>query len=125
MPILPTPAARVGWNTDLIDIADDADTSAVPPNELESFRAIDLALRAIDRDSPERQEQYIIIECTASIAQNDIIRAERNAGYMTQFTGLPTKAVVIGHTIPDVVAELAQDLAVHCLIATHKSGRPR
>lgn len=43
---------------------------------------------------------------------------------MTQFTGLPTKAVV-GHSIPDAVAELAQEKAVHCLIATHKSGRPR
>lgn len=122
-----THSRRPRWleNSDIIDIADDADTSAVPPNELESFRAIDLALRAIDKDSPERQEQYIIIECTASIAQNDIIRAERNAGYMTQFTGRPTKAVVVGHSIPDAVAQLAQEKAVHCLIATHKSGRPR
>ena len=122
-----THSRRPRWldDSDIIDIADDADTSAVPPNELQSFRAIDLALRAIDKDSPDNQELYIIIECTASIARNDIVRAERNAAYMTQFTGQPTKAVVIGHTVPDAVAKLAQEKAVHCLIATNKSGRPR
>ena len=122
-----TNSRRPRWleDSDLIDIADDADTSAVPPNELESFRAIDLALRAIDKDSPDGQEHYIIIECTASIARNDIIRAERNAAYMAQFTGQPAKAVVIGHTVPNAVAKLAQERAVHCLIATNKSGRPR
>ena len=122
-----TRSRRPRWlqDTDIIDIADDADTSAVPPNELESFRAIDLALRAIDKNSPNGQEHYIIIECTASIARNDIIRAERNAAYMAQFTGQPAKAVVIGHTVPNAVAKLAQEKAVHCLIATNKSGRPR
>ena len=122
-----TNSRRPRWlkDSDIIDIADDADTSSVPPNELESFRAIDLALRAIDKDSPNGQEHYIIIECTASIARNDIIRAERNAAYMAQFTGQPAKAVVIGHTVPKAVAKLAQEKAVHCLIATNKSGRPR
>lgn len=122
-----TNSRRPRWleDSDLIDIADDADTSTVPPNELESFRAIDLALRAIDKDSPSGQEHYIIIECTASIARNDIVRAERNAAYMAQFTGQPAKAVVIGHTVPKAVAKLAQERAVHCLIATNKSGRPR
>lgn len=64
-----THSRRPRWleNSDIIDIADDADTSAVPPNELESFRAIDMALRAIDKDSPERQEQYIIMSAPPAL----------------------------------------------------------
>ena len=122
-----TRSRRPRWldNTDIIDIADEADTGNVPPNELESFRAIDLAMRAIDKDSPDNQEQYIVIECTATITRNDIVRSERNAGYMSRFTGQPAKAVVIGYNLPDAVAELARGKAVHCVIATNKSGRPR
>ena len=122
-----THSRRPRWldNTDIIDIADEADTSAVPPNELDSFRAIDLAMRAIDKDSPDNQEQYIVIECTATITRNDIVRSERNSGYMSRFTGQPAKAVVIGYNLPDAVAELAREKAVHCVIATNKSGRPR
>ena len=122
-----TNSRRPRWldNTDIIDIADEADTSAVPTNELDSFRAIDLALRAIDKDSPDNREQYIVIECTATITSNDIVRSERNAGYMSRFTGQPAQAVVVGYSIPDDVAELAQERAVHCVIATNKSGRPR
>ncbi len=122
-----THSRRPRWldNTDIIDIADEADTSAVPPNELDSFRAIDLAMRAIDKDSPDNREQYIVIECTATITRNDIVRSERNAGYMSRFTGQPAKAVVIGYNLPDAVAELAREKAVHCVIATNKSGRPR
>ena len=122
-----TRSRRPRWldNTDIIDIADEADTSAVPPNELDSFRAIDLAMRAIDKDSPDNQEQYIVIECTATITRNDIVRSERNAGYMSRFTGQPAKAVVIGYNLPDAVAELAREKAVHCVIATNRSGRPR
>ena len=122
-----TRSRRPRWldNTDIIDIADEADTGNVPPNELDSFRAIDLAMRAIDKDSPDNQEQYIVIECTATITRNDIVRSERNAGYMSRFTGQPAKAVVIGYNLPDAVAELAREKAVHCVIATNKSGRPR
>ena len=121
-----TNSRRPRWldNTDIIDIADEADTSAVPPNELDSFRAIDLALRAIDKDSPDNREQYIVIECTATITRNDIVRSERNAGYMSRFTGHPAQAVVVGYSIPDDVAELAQERAVHCVIATNKSAGP-
>ena len=122
-----TQSRRPRWldNTDIIDISDDADTTDVPPNELESFRAIDLALRAVDKNSAGKQQQYVIIECSGTITRNDITRIARNAEYMTRFTGLPTKAVVIGYTLPDVVAEAARERSVHCLIVTSRSTRPR
>ena len=122
-----TQSRRPRWldNTDIIDISDDADTTDVPPNELESFRAIDLALRAVDKNSAGKQQQYVIIECSGTITRNDIARIARNAEYMTRFTGLPTKAVVIGYTLPDVVAKAARERSVHCLIVTSRSTRPR
>ena len=122
-----TQSRRPRWmeNTEIIDISDDADTSDVPPNELESFRAIDLAMRAVDKNRPGNYEQYIVIECTSTITRNDVTRAARNAEYMTRFTGAPAKAVVIGHSIPDAIAALAQERAVHCITVTNKSTRPR
>ena len=48
----------------------------------------------------------------------------RNA-FMTQFTGLPAKAVVIGTEIPSAIADIAEREAVHCIAITNKGARPR
>ena len=122
-----TQSRRPRWleSTDIVDIADDADTNAVPPNELDSFRDIDLALIATDKTSADGQQQYVIIECSGTITHRDITRIARNAEYMTRFTGLPCKAVVIGYTIPDHVAEAAQEQAVHWLPVTNRATHPR
>ena len=122
-----TQCRRPRWldEHEIIDLSDDADTSGVPPNELESFRAIDLVMRGIDRTSPTGQQQYIVIECSATVASNDVARAKRNAAYMTQFTGLPSKAVVIGTEIPPSIANLAERESVYCVTLTDKAARPR
>ena len=122
-----TQSRRPRWlaDTDIIDIADDADTANVPYNELESFRAIDLALRAIDKSSADRAEHYVIIECSSTVDANDVERARRNAAYMTQFTGQPTRAVVIGNQVPVEVERLADQMSVACITITNKSARPR
>ena len=122
-----TQCRRPRWldEHEIIDLSDDADTSGVPPNELESFRAIDLVMRGIDRTSPTGQQQYIVIECSATVASNDVARAKRNAAYMTQFTGLPSKAVVIGTEIPPGIAILAERESVFCVTLTDKAARPR
>ena len=122
-----TQCRRPRWleEHEIIDIADDADTSSVPDNEMESFRAIDLVMRGTDRSSPVRRQQLIVIECSATVASNDITRAKRNAVYMTQFTGLPAKAVVIGTEIPSAIADLAERESVHCIAITSKGARPR
>ena len=120
-----TNSRRPRWMEDveIIDIADDADTSRMPPNELQSFRAIDLALRAIDKSTGE--QGHIVIECSYTVDANDVERAQRNADYMTQFTGVPTKAVVMGNVIPDGVVRIAGQAAVACITITNKSARPR
>ena len=122
-----TQCRRPRWldEHEIIDLSDDADTSGVPANELESFRAIDLVMRGIDRTSPAGEQQYIIIECSATVAANDVARAKRNAAYMTQFTGLPSKAVVIGSEIPPGIANLAERESVYCVTLTDKAARPR
>ena len=122
-----TQCRRPRWldEHEIIDLSDDADTSDVPANELESFRAIDLVMRGIDRTSPTGEQQYIVIECPATVASNDVARAKRNAAYMTQFTGLPSKAVVIGTEIPPGIANLAERESVYCVTLTDKAARPR
>ena len=122
-----TQSRRPRWlaDTEIIDIADDADTANVPYNELESFRAIDLALRAIDKSSADGAEHYVIIECSSTVDANDVERARRNAAYMTQFTGQPTRAVVIGNQVPVEVERLADQMSVACITITNKSARPR
>ncbi len=122
-----TQCRRPRWldEHEIIDLSDDADTSGVPANELESFRAIDLVMRGIDRTSPAGEQQYIVIECSATVAANDVARAKRNAAYMTQFTGLPSKAVVIGSEIPPGIANLAERESVYCVTLTDKAARPR
>ena len=122
-----TQCRRPRWLEDheIIDLSDDADTSGVPPNELESFRAIDLVMRGIDRTSPTGEQQYVVIECSATVASNDVARAKRNAAYMTQFTGLSSKAVVIGTEIPPSIANLAERESVYCVTLTDKAARPR
>lgn len=122
-----TQSRRPRWlaDTDIIDIADDADTANVPYNELESFRAIDLVLRAIDKSGADSAEHYVIIECSSTVDANDVERARRNAAYMTQFTGQPTRAVVIGNQVPVEVERLADQMSVACITITNKSARPR
>ena len=109
----------------IIDIADDADTGDVPDNELESFRAIDLVMRGIDKTSATGELQYVVIECSATVAANDVTRARRNADYLARFTGVASQAVVIGTEIPPTIANLAQGESVHCIAITNKGSRPR
>lgn len=122
-----TQCRRPRWleEHEIIDIADDADTNDVPDNELESFRAIDLVLRGIDRTSATGEMQYVVIECSATVAANDVTRARRNADYLARFTGVASRAVVIGTDITPTVASLAERESVHCIAITNKAARPR
>lgn len=119
-----TQSRRPRWleSTDMVDIAD---TDGIPANELESFRSIDLTLKAIDKTSADGQEQYVIIECSGTITHHDIARIARNAEYMTRFTDLPCQAVAIGYTIPEAVAEAARAHSVHWLLVTNRVTHPR
>ena len=122
-----TQCRRPRWleEHEIIDISDDADTRCVPDNELESFRAIDLVMRGIDKTSATGETQYVVIECSATVAANDVTRARRNADYLTRFTGVASQPVVIGTEISPTIVDLAQGESVHCIAITNKGARPR
>ena len=103
-------------NTDLLGIADDAGylADAVPENELESFFAVDLALRAVGKAA--RDTQYVVIECSNTVDRNDILRIRRNADLLARFTGCHTHAMVIGNRLPERIASVAEASGVHWLL---------
>ena len=78
---------------DLWDVTYSVDTSNVPPNELESFRRADLIMEATDETG---KPCYIAVEISFTVNGRDTDRAIRNAGFLTKWTGRPSRAVVAG-----------------------------
>ena len=64
--------------------------NALPPNILRSFSYADLVIEATDGDGT----RYIAVEISYTADSRDCERALRNAGLLTQFTGMPARAVV-------------------------------
>ena len=119
---------RPRWldSTQIVDIADDAEDegrAAIPANEMESFKAIDLAMTAVDKAT--RKPCYVVIECSYTLANDDVIRVKRNAEHMTRFTGIPARAVAAGNSIPDAVSRFAESNGVTCVPITNKATSPR
>ena len=119
---------RSRWldTTQIVDIADDAQEEGradIPANEMQSFRAVDLAMTAIDKASGKRC--YVVIECSYILTQDDVTRVKRNAEHMTRFTGIPAKAVAAGNAIPEAVSTFAEDQDVTCVTITSKASSPR
>ena len=119
-----TQTRRPRWLEDykIIDIADDADTGNMSADALEDFRAIDLVLRGFDKTRATDDAQYVIVECVSVVTAADVTRARRNADYLAQFTGVATKAVVVGIDIPPAVANLAEQQSVHCITSANKGA---
>ena len=111
-------------NTDLLGIADDAGylADAVPENELESFFAVDLALRAVGKAA--RDTQYVVIECSNTVDRNDILRIRRNADLLARFTGCHTHAMVIGNRLPGAYCVRGRGQR-GALAAARRPGDPR
>ena len=78
---------------DLWDLIDQADTSAIPTNELRSFRRADLIMEATDQ---EGATCYVAVEISYTANGRDTTRALRNAGFLTRFTGRRSYAAVAG-----------------------------
>ncbi len=119
---------RPRWldSTQIVDIADDAEDEGradIPANEMDSFKAIDLAMTAVDKAT--REPCYVVIECSYTLANDDVIRVKRNAEHMTRFTGIPARAVVAGNSIPDAVSRFAESNGVTCVPITNKATSPR
>jgi len=62
----------------------------IPTNELRSFRRADLVIEATDGSST----QYIAVEASYTADQRDTDRAQRNARFLTEFTGQTAHAVI-------------------------------
>ena len=69
------------------------DTSNVAPGRLKSFRLMDLAMEAVDR---EGNPCWIVVEASCTVDERDTTRALKNARLLTRFTGIPARAAVIG-----------------------------
>ena len=116
---------RIVWldSAVLLDIVDDAREQGddVSLNERQSFYRIDGAFRARSRDNGEME--YAVIECSNTVARDDITRIRRNAGLMERFTGCRTHAVVAGNVIPEHIRLAAGEAGVHAVVATTKATR--
>ena len=119
---------RPRWldTTQIVDIADDAEEEGkadIPANELESFRAIDLAMNAVDKASGT--SCYVVIECSYTLTRADITRVKRNAEHMTRFTGRPAIPIATANSIPEAVSTFAEEQNVTCVTITNKADSPR
>ena len=78
---------------EIVVLADRADTSGIPTNELRSFRRADLIMEVADRDG---ETCYIAAEISFTANGRDTTRALRNADFLTRFTGKNAYAAVVG-----------------------------
>ena len=62
----------------------------IPANELDSFRNADLIVEAKNGT----EIHYITVEASFTTDHRDTVRAQRNAGFLTRFTGCPAHAVI-------------------------------
>ena len=70
-----------------------ADISGISKHELRSFRLADLMLCATDAAG---EEGYVAVEVSYTANGRDTTRAQRNARFLTRFTGQRAYAVVAG-----------------------------
>ena len=77
----------------------------IPDNELESFRNADLIIEAKNG----AETHYITVEASFTSDHRDTVRAQRNARFLTRFTGCPAHAAV---------ASVRNDHAVEAQIAS-------
>lgn len=78
---------------DIRELIGTHDTSKVAPGRLKSFRLMDLAMEAVDR---EGNPCWIVVEASCTVDERDTTRALKNARLLTRFTGIPARAAVIG-----------------------------
>ena len=77
--------------------------TGVSRSDLESFRKADMIIEASDALG---ETVYVAVEVSFTVDERDTGRAMRNARYLTQITGKPARAAVIGSTLDDRVRAL-------------------
>ena len=75
------------------DLVRSSDTDGISRHEMRSFRLADIMLCATDAAGEER---YLAVEVSCTANGRDTTRAQRNARFLTRFTGRRAYAVVAG-----------------------------
>lgn len=76
---------------------------AFPVNDRRSFRLADLVIEAADDAG---QPHYIAVEVSYTADERDTNRAQRNARYLTHFTGAPARAAIVAVHLDDRIRSL-------------------
>ena len=96
-------------NADLVRVCQHPDAHPLPQNDLISFTRADLVLVVSD---DEGNRQFIAVEISYTADRRDTDRAQRNAEYLTRFTGRPAHAVVASARNDHGIQSLIDDGAV-------------
>ena len=91
--------------TTIIEFAKMAKALGEEGGQIASFKNADMVMHVLD---DKGQPAYVAIEASFTVDSNDVTRALRNAGYLTQFTGLPAFPAVAGVA---VMAEAEAEVA--------------
>lgn len=78
---------------ELYRMVQNADTTGIPANALNSFRHADLIMEAVNAAG---ETCYIAVEISFTADERDTNRAIRNAGFLTRFTGREAHSAVAG-----------------------------
>ena len=95
--------------SDLWDIIDGADTTAIDSGTVLSFRNADLIMEAVDAAG---ETCYVVVEISFTANGRDTRRALRNADFLTRFTGRTSHAVVSGLKQDDRIKDVIESGAV-------------
>ena len=90
--------------TTVIEFAKMANSLGEEEGQIASFKNADMVMHVLD---DKGQPAYVAIEASFTVDSNDVTRAVRNAGYLTQFTGLPAFPAVAGIAVmPEAQEEI-------------------
>lgn len=76
---------------DLINLVPRDPSPLIPEADLESYENADLVIEATDAQGKPR---FVTVEASLTADRSDTNRAQRNARYLTQFTGTPASPVI-------------------------------
>ena len=100
---------RVLSNSDLVQMTQHPAAQQLPQNDLISFTRADLVLDVSDEQG---NHQFIAVEISHTADRRDTDRAQRNADYITRFTGQPAHAAVASARNDNNIQGLIDDGAV-------------
>ena len=100
---------RILSNSDLVLMSQHPGARSVAQNDLISFTRADLVVEVSDQ---EGNRQFIAMEISHTADLRDTDRAQRNADYITRFTGEPAHAAVASARNDQNIQRLIDDGAV-------------